>query len=91
MKRKLDFAMLDRLVQEAKDHHAKALEVNKSADTVQDYVVELSKLTGLLSGIAQECSLLVGDTAYLATHPGPNTDSHMDLLSSILSKKPGSN
>jgi len=40
---------------------AEQIAANKSDENVQDYIVEMSKATGIAAGVLQEATMLIGD------------------------------
>ncbi len=60
---KVDLTLLKRLVTEldAALEGAEQIAANKSDENVQDYIVEMSKATGIAAGVLQEATMLIGD------------------------------
>jgi len=91
---KADLSLLNKLVSELSAQLELAYKardlINKSDpedEKFQTFVVELSKSVGLLSGIANEASLLVGDLQKIMQYASkaPDADEPGNLLKSILS------
>ena len=91
---KADLSLLNKLVSELSIQLDIAYKARNSIskpdpadESFQTFIVELSKSMGLLSGIANEASLLVGDLQKIAQYAAtsPDTDDSTNLLKSILS------
>jgi hypothetical protein len=72
---KVNLTLLKRLVSELETtlESAEEIAANKTEDNVQNYIVEMSKCTGLAAGIMQEATMLVGDIQQMVkinTMPG---------------------
>jgi hypothetical protein len=80
---KVDLTLVKRLVAELETALASAdnIRANKTEENILDYVVEMSKCTGLAAGIMQEATLLMGDIQKVTNH---HTLPKEDILSSLL-------
>lgn len=96
---KVDLTLLKKLVSalESQLDAANAIAAAKNNENVADYVVEMSKATGISASIAKEASLLVGDIRQaikLNTSPSAGADDLEAILGPLLkggSGLPGSN
>ncbi len=83
----LDLTILKKLVSELEEGSIRSSEIKLTTDKPPvDYIVEMSKVAGLVSGIVTECTLLIGDVSALvkmSQQPTPAKSSN--LFDSILS------
>jgi len=65
------------------------LNVKQSDDKFQKYIIELSKAIGIISGMAQESSLLIGDIQKLVqmSSPVPDAPNEFESILSALKNK----
>jgi hypothetical protein len=90
---KVDLSLLNELVKEVDEQLSHAyglrslLTKTSPSEDYRKFIIELSKVTGLLSGVAQEAGLLVGDLQRIIQLTGPSkeVDEASALLKSILS------
>ena len=84
-KQKLDLSTLKRLVAELESitSAAEGIKTDVNGDKVE-YVVEMSKATGICAGIITESGLLMGDLYGLIQSVSAPSTSKSDLLDKIL-------
>jgi len=76
---------------------AEAIKANPTDDNIYEYVIEMSKCTGLAAGLIQEATLIIGDISYVTKANTSGTLSKDESLASLLgtlkggSGMPGSN
>ena len=90
---KVNLDVLNRLVQEINVAHKSAASLHGNKASVAEFVVDVSKLMGLLSGLTSEATYLVMDAAAdlkNASMGGAKALSDMDLppLTEVLGKTP---
>jgi hypothetical protein len=79
---KVDLDLLKRLVAELEISLNTAYGIKTDLKSEkEEYVIEMSKATGLASGVMTEAALIVGDIQHLLTQPGSKS---MDLLDKIM-------
>ena len=92
-KTKVDLTLLKRLMAELENSLATANGINTDVESdLNEYVIELSKATGLCTGIMQEASMLVLDISSLVhTSQPPSGSKGADFLDKILGPLKGGN
>lgn len=86
---KIDLTLLKRLVSEVEQGITTAEKLKLLPDGKNDYIVEMSRTTGLLAGIMTEATMLVGDVQTLLSGAPPLDKSSIDALTEKLFGKPG--
>lgn len=91
---KIDLTLLKRLVSQL-EKELDACERIKNDETGElvDFIIEMSKSAGLVTGIIQESSLLIGDIQSIvkvSQHPGAQQSKPSDYLEKILGGLKGS-
>ncbi len=92
---KVDLSLLKKLVDELENSLAAAELMKTDSIDNKDYIVEMSKCSGLASGIMSESTCLVGDIhgciMSVQGQPMPKDDALAKLLGAIKGGLPGTN
>jgi len=67
-----------------------SLKTDKSGEVHRQFIIEVSKSVGILSGIAGEASLLIGDLQKIMQYSYQKDSDPADVVSTILSSIKGS-